>query len=142
MVRSSALWVFLACLVCALGCGGNDGSAPTGEVKGVLTYQGKPVPNVNVTFTPTQGRPGTGTTNANGEFSITTFTPDDGAVPGSHKVTVTSSEVAPMPGTPEAEKAANAPPPFPPKYSDPAQTDLTATIEQGKVNEVKLDMKD
>jgi hypothetical protein len=142
MLRWPLMLVYLGLAACIIGCGGGAVSAPTGEVQGVVTYQGKPVPDVNVTFTPDKGRPGYGTTDAQGKFTISTFGDRDGAVPGTHKVTITDTREIPMPGTPEAEQAANTPPPFPPKYSDPAQSDLTADVKEGQVNEVTLTLSD
>jgi hypothetical protein len=130
----------LAPLAVVSGCG-DAGAAPTVEVNGVITYQGKPVPNVNVTFTPTTGRPATGTTNESGEFTLSTFGEGDGAVPGTHTVTLSTTEIPPMPGTPEAEQAAAATPPFPAKYSSPTTSDQKVEVKEG-TNDLKIELTD
>jgi hypothetical protein len=122
------------------GCGPE--TSPTAKVHGKVTYQGKPVPNVSVTFTPATGRPAFGTTDANGEYKLSTFGEEDGAEPGMHTVTLASTAEIPMPGTPEAAQAANQPPPFPPKYSDAATSGLSKEVKKGEDNEINLDLTD
>jgi hypothetical protein len=126
------------------GCGGG-GSAGTSGVTGTVTYKGQPVKEVTVTFTPATGRSARGVTDAQGKFSLSTFKTDDGAVPGSHKVTITGGPGAkppPMPGTPEAANYKPEPLAFPAKYSDPRQSDLTANVEKGKKNDFKFELND
>lgn len=72
-----------------LGC---DGSARPVPVTGVVTYSGIPVAGAQVMFTPTTGRPAEGTTDEQGKFKLTTTEPGDGALPGSHTVTIVKME--------------------------------------------------
>lgn len=123
----------------AAGCGG-EGVAPTAEVTGTVTYKGAPLENVNVVFTPANGRPATGTTDAEGKFTLSTFASDDGAVPGEHRVAITSTAIPPMPGTPEAAKPQKKL--FPARYSDPAKSGLTAAVKEGEANEFKFELTD
>lgn len=86
--RWICVWPIAAAAVAALpGCA-PPGSAPTVPAAGRLTYQGKPLAGIDVVFTPTQGRRGSGTTDADGRFRISTFAKGDGAVPGRHRVTL------------------------------------------------------
>jgi hypothetical protein len=126
-----------------VGCGGS-GTAPTARVSGVITYNGQPVGDVSVTFTPTDGRPANGITNEDGEFTLSTFGNNDGAVPGTHTVTLATGaeEEVPMPGTPEAENYNPPPPPFPPRYMDPQLSGLTAEVKQGEKNEFTFTLTD
>ncbi len=118
-----------------LGCGGG-GAESLHKVSGTVTYQGNPVPNVTVTFTPTgeagSGRPGTAITDANGSFdSVTTYNPSDGVIPGSHKITLA---VASSGGdSTELDEAAyeeedTSTLPFPMKYLNTAESDVTVDV--------------
>src|SRR5688572_20954811 len=79
-------------LVFLPGCGG-PAMAP---VKGRVTCNGKPVAEAAITFSPIPesaadrepGKPGTGFTDADGTFSLSTFKNYDGALVAKHKVTV------------------------------------------------------
>jgi hypothetical protein len=115
------------------------------KAAGTVTYKGQPVKDAVVTFTPKEGRPASGTTDAQGKFRLSTFAPGDGAVPGAHTVTLTvaaGSAPPPMPGTPEAANYKPEPLPFPPKYSDAQSSGLTATVEKGKADDFKFDLTD
>ena len=115
-------------LTCIFGCG-RDSISPTVRANGKITYNGQPLPNVGVTFSPRIGRPGTGITNAEGNYVITTFWRNDGAVPGEHVVTISSHEVVPMPTSEEEETSPELL--FPAKYSDPERSGLRAQVEKG-----------
>jgi len=141
--RCWALVVSAASIVVVSGCG-SGGTASTEEVTGTVTYNGAPVADASVTFTPEAGRPATGITDAGGKFTLTTFTTDDGAVPGMHKVSIApnASQIPPMPGTPEAAVAAAGKPPFPPRYSNPETSGLTADVKEGGDNDFTFGMTD
>lgn len=82
-------WVvsLLASVLClVVGCG--RGTPRTMPVNGVVIFQGSPLADADVAFTPTGGRPATGRTDAAGRFTLTTFKTNDGAVIGQHVVTV------------------------------------------------------
>jgi len=70
-----------------VGCGpSNPATAP---IDGTVTLDGAPLEGASVTFTPSEGgRPGSGTTDSSGKFTLTTYEAGDGAVLGQHKVTV------------------------------------------------------
>ena len=133
-----------ACLVVMAaimsGCGG--GTEPLHRVSGTVTYEGKPVPNVNVIFTPKggSGRPGTAVTDANGKFaSATTYEPGDGVIPGSHTVTLAvignttgdSTDVGESAYDTEASTAAL---PFPAKYLNTVESGLTVDVNSSGQN--------
>jgi len=84
-----ASMVILACL----GCGDDTGLAKRYPVSGMVTYKGEPVKNGTINFVPTtaDGRPAAGQIE-NGNYSLTTLAPNDGAIPGKYKVTVMSTE--------------------------------------------------
>ena len=86
--------MFLGALLA--GCGGTN-EYETTPVSGVVTCQGKPVANATVNFTPNaeegrpkgqRGRVALGLTDKDGRFTLTTYKDNDGAIVGSHTVTV------------------------------------------------------
>ena len=86
--------VLLSVTTC--GCS-NSTEYETTLVSGVVTCQGKPVPNATVNFTPVpdenrsagqRGRVALGLTDKDGRFTLTTYQDGDGAIVGKHIVTV------------------------------------------------------
>src|SRR5262249_11387748 len=63
------------------------------KVEGIVTLDGKPVEGAMVSFVPEGGKglPATGLTESDGVFHLTTFSFEDGALPGEYKVLVTKS---------------------------------------------------
>ena len=82
----SVAGIFLLLLTCQ-GCFSGS-SVPLADVAGVVTKNGQPVAAATVVFSPAEGRPSTGKTDEKGVFHLQ-FTEDhDGAVLGSHRVTI------------------------------------------------------
>src|SRR5262245_11396137 len=81
----------VASLVVGLGCGGKGKPV---KVQGIVTLDDKPVPGATVVFVPEggSGRSASGRTESDGTFRLTTFSTDDGALPGQYKVPVTVSQ--------------------------------------------------
>ena len=80
----------LLALIILLSSGCGDSGPELAPVSGTVLLDGKPVEGASVTFMPAAGgRPATGTTNASGEFQLTTFKEQDGALVGDHSVTIT-----------------------------------------------------
>jgi hypothetical protein len=80
----------IAALVLLGGPGCADKNKPV-SVSGTVTFEGQPLANANVALIPEEGGTGRmafGQTDAGGKFRLTTWRPDDGAVPGTYKVTV------------------------------------------------------
>jgi hypothetical protein len=80
------------------GCGGPK-MAP---VKGRVVFNGQPVKEAAVTFSPTgagnqldAGKPGTGFTDEDGNFVLSTFKNYDGAIVGTHSVNVVLDDTNP-----------------------------------------------
>jgi hypothetical protein len=120
------------------GCGGRPGGAPTLPANGVVLYKSQPVAGVQVVFTPQAGRPAMADTDAEGNFTLMTFRPDDGAVPGKHKVAIVDRQrqwVA-------DPKAAPPPSRFPARYQSVATTPWEVEVKEGSDNEFKLEMTD
>jgi hypothetical protein len=144
--------------IVAAGCGSQErtGSDPVFPVSGVITYRGKPVAQADVTFfNAEKNRSAFGKTNPNGEYKLTTFSANDGAVEGQHVVTVVKLEQATETAPAAAiESEAYVPPgigqstePKPPKsdlpekYADQATSGLTATVKTDGPNVVNLDLE-
>src|SRR3954464_3770610 len=79
------------------GCGGGPSDKPkVAPVSGKVTQKGKPLTTGDVLFTPSGGPDGaagqvaTGQIGPDGTYRLTTFNTGDGAVLGTHKVTVTA----------------------------------------------------
>jgi hypothetical protein len=84
-----ACWLLGCAGLLALGCGSNK-FAP---VSGKVTRNGRPLPNVTVSFQPiaeqgtiTAGTGSIGKTNENGEFTLKAATGESGAWVGKHRV--------------------------------------------------------
>jgi hypothetical protein len=85
---------FLGCSVFVLGAlsGCNTGTMPVGKVTGTITADGKPVDGGVITFAPMgsgkgdPGKPASGEVDSGGEFVLTTYADNDGAVVGKHRV--------------------------------------------------------
>jgi hypothetical protein len=94
--RLSAL-LLPGCLLLG-GCFGS-GRPEVTPVRGKVTYRSKPVAEATVAFL-CDGAPrvAAGVTDADGNYTLTTFERGDGAMVGTHKVTVTKFSEA---GTPE-----------------------------------------
>jgi hypothetical protein len=70
----------------------------------VITLEGTPVAGATVLFMPDGqdgGRPASGFTSSDGTFRLTTYKPDDGALPGKYRVLIQKTEAAKDPGAAE-----------------------------------------
>jgi hypothetical protein len=112
-----------ACLL-ATGCGSN--SPKTLEVSGKVTWQGQPLPDGAIAFTPVNGpsRPAVGKIGADGAYRLSSFRPGDGAMPGEYRVTVESYTSWPTRTEPEKPYVCR----IPERYGKPAQSGLSFTI--------------
>ena len=103
-IRTSSV-LFLTLLV---GCSESDSSGrpKTYTASGTVTLNGQPLEGATVNFYPMEGSGSAiGMTDANGKYTLTTYTSNDGAVPGQYKVSITKYEGGAAP------KATNTPPP-------------------------------
>jgi len=80
-----------AILVILNGCG--PSYPQTFPVSGTVRLAGQPVAGAAVVFTPDEGQQATGTTDKSGRFELSTFQLGDGALPGTHRVTVAKTTV-------------------------------------------------
>lgn len=153
MKRSLSGVLFLMMAVALAGCGA-DG--PTfAPATGTVTYKGEPVADASVIFQPEDGPVATGTTDAQGKFTLMSKENEGAAIgPGLFtvvKVEKTAEVMEVKPGDETAammqvnEKDRPKPPKslIPQKYNNPASSDLKFTIDaDGANNDFKLDLKD
>lgn len=122
------------------GCGsGNDMASVTGKI----TFQNQPVPEGTITFYPESGgRPSSGQIQSDGTYKLSSIEPGDGAMIGTHKVTIEARRVLNAPAGPssfqeelaqERGRRSNTPLRIewlvPQEYSAPSTTELTAKVE-------------
>lgn len=138
------------------GCGGGkdrwtDARPKTVKAAGTVQYQGQPVPQATLTFTPAthEGQGAVAVTDDSGNFQLMTFEPGDGAIPGRYRVTAVKfpAESALSDGpsdSNEAPVAKELKSSLPTKYSRPATTDLEIEISSdAKANEkILIELKD
>lgn len=143
----------LCCAACTVLVGlGCSGSANLHPVSGVVTLEGKPLANTRVTFNPTDsaGRMAFGQTDSEGQFKLTTFNHNDGALPGQYKVTISVVGPAHMVDSALAtnlkglladreRNLKNKPPQVHANYLTPAKTPLQQDVPTS--GEVKIDLR-
>lgn len=95
--RTGLRWLLGAVLLSGMAC---DGAGKTVKVSGRVTLDGQPLAGATVVFNPAdgQGNSAAGRTDADGEFRLTTFGTDDGALPGDYKITVNVDKAVDLPG--------------------------------------------
>ncbi len=134
--------------ILAAGCGGDSSThSKCASVTGTVSYKGLPVEGATVSFWAAKApRAATGQTDAKGSFRLTTFVPNDGAVLGTHSVTVTkaapptamnASDMAT--GKPAADAPAKEA--LPAKYADATTTPLKFEVKSG-TNTAPLELTD
>jgi hypothetical protein len=152
--------VHLMCLFLAIGlvvgCGGETvNRPPVYKVRGKVTLSGKPIPGADITFSNREAnRSAFGRTDENGEYQLTTFTANDGALEGKHEVTIVEiPPIASTPALPDIETEAYQPPgvgedtmPAPKsslnaRYADPSTSGLIAVVNKDGENVVDFDLK-
>ena len=131
--RNLALLFLLGAVVLG-GCGKGLSVPSTVPVSGVVKYKGKPLQGIRVTLhsqaeTAKSEFIPSGQTGPDGKFSLSTGAPGNGAPPGTYVVTFEKPEIGSPASTGSVETEIDA---FGGKYSDPAQSKWTVTIEQGE----------
>ncbi len=142
-------WLLLTILL-LLGCGGGTELPEYANqlipVSGIITTDGQPVSDANVTFHPAGnggGQTAYGRTDAEGRYTLSTpiaglsLEEQVGAVAGNYRVTVNRiarRDGTPVPeGTTEADAMAEgAIETVPPMFNDPGMSQLTTTVSEGQ----------
>lgn len=73
-----------------LGCSGSSDQPKLGRVTGVVTFEENPLPNAEIHFLPETGRGSAGMTDSNGRYSLRYTEKHNGAVIGTHSVSITT----------------------------------------------------
>ena len=149
-LRQLRLAAGLSVAICVAGCARPEPERlPVARVTGVVTYQGQPVPGADVVFVPDvqeeNGGRCYGTTDDTGHYQLTTYQPHDGALVGSHRVTVVARQRAADGAVSKATAkdgtfAAVVSDAIPARYADLAQSELTAEVNEGE-NIINLELK-
>ncbi len=149
MRQFGMLFALPACMLLGCASGEDVSGRPATEVAGgIVTLDGSPVVDATVTFNPeaNDGHSAFARTDAEGQFQLMTFEPEDGAVAGEYIVTITKYASTPVeaeateenyvppgaPGYKEPEPPKND---LPAKYSAMHTSDLRAVVEAGEKNE-------
>ncbi len=105
------------------GCSQRSSDTPElAVVSGVVTLDGQPLPNVTVAFVPTQGAGSYGVTDESGKYELNAAGGNQGAIVGTHTVTITTpTDGPPGPGYKD---------PVPAKYN--TKSTLTVDVKPGK----------
>jgi hypothetical protein len=142
----SSAWTFALSSVVvasAIGCGNRE----MGRVSGILTYEGKPVPDAVVKFTARSRPTAVGRTDAAGRYTLTTFRKGDGAYGGSHRIVVIPWMEAWIELADDAQTGRKPPPvlprpDIPEKYRGLETTPLKAEVVAGRENAFPLEMEE
>jgi hypothetical protein len=119
------------------GCGSDPDFVSAVPAAGMVTFNGKPIETGTIGFIPEKGRPASGQIK-DGQFILTTYDDGDGALPGKHRVMVTSTKQIPS-------KIKGADPEtvylIPKMYASPSESYLTVEIppEGNKKIEIKIE---
>ena len=89
IVLTVSLWVVSLSLC---GCGSGSDQPELGEVTGTITMDGTPLVATVVVFSPDNGRPARGKTNAEGKYELTYIGETRGAKIGHHRVEIAPNE--------------------------------------------------
>lgn len=155
MVRYASLVTLCMAAMTVAGCSGEGtkGRPKVSPVSGTVKYNGNPVVGASISFA-AEGSPrfATGTTDAQGKYSLTTFDTNDGAVVGKHTVTITQTgsgagvkkpeQMTPSDMIALGPQANVSQSQLPAKYADPKTSDLTRTVVEGETNEFNFDLTD
>jgi hypothetical protein len=133
-------------LIVVTGCGGEAGPR-TVAVRGIVTYNGKPLTKGEVVFAPvdpTKSKGATAAIGTDGRFTPSTNRSGDGLMVGDYRITVTSYVVDTLnTPPPELAKLKDGGLAIPKRYTIAEQSGLTATIssaDSGK--ELRLELQD
>lgn len=150
-IALTVLTAALCLLIASGGCGRAANRPKTVKVTGVVLYNGQPVEGALVMLVATDpnGRGAVGKTDAQGKFTLTTFDPNDGAIPGIYNVAISKTilEGEPPPENPqntggmEPDKRVSKDL-LPTRYKVAATSGLKAEIKEPGPVELKFELTD
>lgn len=150
---SALLSCFCFCVIVMPGCGGGPKIPETVTVSGKVLYKDKPLADALIGFVSKLDNkdilPAKGTTNAEGEFTLTTYIDPQhevsGATPGQYVVTVTKNEQQDMQKIMEEFKknpAMEFKKLIPEKYTSSKSSPLEATVKVDGENAFEFKLAD
>ncbi len=95
-MASKSLWLLLVAMSLSLGCSGSDdpNRPKTYPVSGTVKLNGTAVEGATVTFQLIEGKENAiGLTDQSGKYTLSTFRPNDGAVAGQYKVSISKFDL-------------------------------------------------
>jgi hypothetical protein len=129
---------------CSSGYGPQAEQAASVPAAGVATWKGQPLSGFRITLHPADNqRPASGVTDAEGHFVLGTNSLDDGAVPGTHKVSVIP-ELPVDDGLGSAPAEAASPKPsveLPAKFASPESSGVTLEVPAGGSSSLQLTLQ-
>lgn len=150
-VRQNYWGILAISLAVFSGCSADSDKRPKRvPVTGTITYNGNPLPNAAIGFIPSGAgaNAATGSTNGSGKYTLTTFTTNDGAIPGKYEISISAviDENRNPDGTQiYSDEDPRWKPPkssIPVRYNDPKKSELTAEVVAGKANLFDFSLKD
>ncbi len=136
----TVMLVAATAMIC--GCQPRPDMAP---VEGKVLYNDQPLHFGIVMFQPTQGQIAQGIIQSDGTFSLSTFQPGDGAVPGTYNISVLCYEAHDPNGPGPKEDAGGGmwlgKSLIPLKYTRTRSSGLSADVSLDKPNDVVLELK-
>lgn len=120
-------WCVVMLPVLVMGCSSGSGRVPA---SGQVLIDGKPLTTGTVMVAPTDDRPAFGKLDSEGRFTLTTEDEGDGCIVGTHRVTVTATEMV------DPNHVRHL---IPAHYADLAYSDLTVTVD-GPTEELSIEL--
>lgn len=132
-VRGLLLFAVLMC-----GCGSGSDRPELQPVEGTVTLDGKPVNGATVLFQPANGRPSKGVTDESGQYELIYRPGVEGAVLGTHKVSISTYREA-RPDAEDPALQAEQKETIPAQYN--VNTTLTAEVKADNSDPINFDLK-
>jgi hypothetical protein len=140
--RTVSGWIVGTSLILAAVAGCGKSPPPQTDVSGTVTFEGKPVEGVIVTFYPIveKGQPrlaySRATSDAAGKYTLISEDGKPGAVVAKHKVVVNW----PVRGAKEMATQAAPSPAIPTQYTTATETPIEVEVKSGQ-NDIPIDVK-
>lgn len=137
--RCLAVWAgVLLTSVCLIAVGCEKSGPPTIRVEGRVTFEGQPPPKPGkIVFAPIEvdagfpRRHGTAKFDANGDFTVTSFSEGDGLIPGRYRADIKCWKKSPTPATLISDNY------VPPSYKPP---ELVVKADQAGTIHIEYDV--
>jgi len=126
-MRNAVCLLFIIFLSSLCGCGGATDAPELAIVEGTVTWQGKPLADAGVAFTPDSGPVAIGQTDDAGHFSLSTHG-QPGAAVGTHQVTIQAFKPLPPGVVPNPDNPPTPVSRIPPKYGELAKSGMDANV--------------